>query len=191
MWCAQVNTWLPRNPYFLPAGRPLAVSGRFGFGIGFCLADESNVPLSWSWRAAVLLVEPACQVEIVYIQNHHDWCSLSFFSSPSFLFSTAAAVHPDGSQPRSPWSGFFLGLLFCLPPPPPPPASPLWHWDDKSIHKRLGRPSPQHVTLTHWPPPRARGRSATYWKSYEWFNSFIKKRQWEECNIIEKACSSG
>lgn len=75
---------------FPPVGRPLAVSGCSGFGIRFCLADESNVPSGWSWRA-VLLVRTGCQAEIVYIQNHHDWCSLSF--PPPVSFSPAAAVH--------------------------------------------------------------------------------------------------
>lgn len=60
----------------------------------------------------------------------------------------AAAVHPDGSQPRSPWSEYFLCFLLCLPPL----AFSLQHRDDESIPECSGCLSPQHR-----PPPRACG----------------------------------
>lgn len=70
--------------------------------LGFCLADESNVPWSWSRRAG-LLVRTGCQAEIVYVLNHRDWCSLSFpllffFSS---LLPSCCRPSQTGSRPRS------------------------------------------------------------------------------------------
>lgn len=119
MWHAQVNTSLPWNPYFSPVGRPIAVSGRSGVGIQFCLADESNVPSGLELESCIV-GQDRTPSRNVYIQNHRDWCSPLFL--PPFSLSPAAAVHhKQDPSLRSLRPEFFLLFLFVFLRPLFPP----------------------------------------------------------------------
>lgn len=177
MWCTQVNTSLPQNPYFPPVGRPLAVSGCSVSGIRLCLADESNVPSGRGRsRGAVLLVRTGCQAEIVYIQNHHDWCSLSF--PPPFFLSPQLPPSITNRIPASLATTRILPL--CLPPTALPsssllssesPPTPTWQ-----IHPQASGTSHRHNTST-WQTSRHAlvAIQQMCWNYYEWFNSLKKE----------------
>lgn len=146
MWCTQVNTLLPRNPYFPPVGRPPAGSCCSGSGVRFCLADELNVPWGWSWRA-VLLVRTGCQAEIVYIRNHHDWCSLSFpppFLSPQLLPSIINRVPGLPRHNRNSSSSSSLSSSSCFPVPSLE-SPPTQRWQ---IHPACAWDARRHNTST-------------------------------------------
>lgn len=148
MWHAQVNTSLPWNPYFSPVGRPIAVSGRSGVGIQFCLADESNVPSGLELESCIV-GQDRTPSRNVYIQNHRDWCSS--FPPPFFSLSSCCRPSQTGSQPSLAPTRILPPLPLCLPPPafPSSARSLLWRRDDKSIPWRLGHLPSQHFSLTN------------------------------------------
>lgn len=144
MWCAQVNKRPPQRSIFSPCrAAPLAVSG---FGIRFCLTDESNVPPEPRLWERALLLGTGCSAEIVYIQNHHDWCALLplFFSSPQLLPSITNRI-PGLCSPQLVvlFLPFVFHLLLCFFFSSP--LSLLRHEIKKKepVSERLGR-SPSH-----------------------------------------------
>lgn len=110
MWCTQANTILQRSPYFpcQAASRALWILWLWHW---FCLVDELNVPLSWSWRA-VLWVRSGCQVD----------CKLFIFKIT--MTDTGTLILPPSLSPQllpsitnriSAW----LATTRILPLPPP------------------------------------------------------------------------
>lgn len=131
MWCTQVNTSLPQNPYFPPVGRPLAVSGCSGSGVRLCLADESNVPSGPELRSRIVGQDWMPSWNCLY--SKPPWLMQPLFSSP-FSFSPAAAVHHKQDPGLcSPPPEFFLFVFLLLLLSPSPPLLGVSWWQ---IHPR-------------------------------------------------------